>query len=71
MTEPTIIQQVTLQLIQAYYLQYMYPPTVRELAQLAGVSVKAMQDRIQAMRKKGMFQSPTKLVPNGIKITRQ
>ncbi len=66
MTDPTALQLATLRYIQEWYIEYMYPPTVREV----GVSSKAMYDRVNAMRKKGLLLDEKKIVPVGIKVVK-
>jgi DNA-binding Lrp family transcriptional regulator len=70
MTDPTALQLATLRYIQEWYIEYMYPPTVRDLAQMVGVSSKAMYDRVNAMRKKGLLLDEKKIVPVGIKVVK-
>lgn len=69
MRDITVTQKVTLELIKHFYTTCHYPPTIRDLAVIVGVSPKAMQDRLNAMRKKNLFEHKNKLIPKGINIT--
>ncbi|MCQ2579476.1 MAG: transcriptional repressor LexA [Treponemataceae bacterium] len=51
-------QQESLRFIRDYTSENSRPPTIREVAEHFGVTVKAAQDRITALRKKG-FLAPS------------
>ena len=51
-------QQESLRYIRDYTLENSRPPTIREVAEHFGVTVKAAQDRITALRKKN-FLAPS------------
>lgn len=52
MKELTVCQQEALRYIRDYTYDNTRPPTIREVAEHFGVTVKAAQDRIAALRKK-------------------
>lgn len=60
MKELTERQQQVLRFIQDYTETNIYPPTVREAAEHFSVSLKAVQDHIAALRKKGYLSQSEK-----------
>ena len=53
--EPTKRQKEVLDFIADYIRKNGYPPTIREVADNFSISVKAANDRLQALRKKGLL----------------
>ncbi|MCY1447112.1 LexA repressor [compost metagenome] len=52
---PSPKQEETLQHIRSYIAEKGYSPTVAELAKLASVNENAVQDRINALDRKGLI----------------
>lgn len=60
MKDLTDRQLQVLQFIQDYTEKNVCPPTVREIADYFGISLKAVQDHIAALRKKGFLSQSEK-----------
>ena len=60
MREITERQKEVLSFITNFTEANSYPPTIREIAEHFGISLKAVQDRIAALQKKGYLSSETK-----------
>ncbi|MBO6100005.1 MAG: repressor LexA [Spirochaetaceae bacterium] len=63
----TECQQESLRYIRDYTLENSRPPTIREVAEHFGVTVKAAQDRITALRKK-QFLAPSDNCSRSLRI---
>ncbi|MBR6216558.1 MAG: repressor LexA [Spirochaetaceae bacterium] len=63
----TECQQESLRYIRDYTLENSRPPTIREVAEHFGVTVKAAQDRITALRKK-KFLAPSDNCSRSLRI---
>ena len=63
----TECQQESLRYIRDYTLENSRPPTIREVAEHFGVTVKAAQDRITALRKKH-FLAPSDNCSRSLRI---
>ena len=60
MKEPTRRQLEVLACITQYLEDHAYPPTIRELAEHFGISVKGAQDHVTALKKKGLLKQGDK-----------
>ena len=60
MKEPTKRQLEVLSFITEYLDDHAYPPTIRELADHFGISVKGAQDHVTALKKKGLLKQGDK-----------
>ena len=60
MKGPTKRQTEVLSFITDYLQEHAYPPTIRELADNFSISVKATQDHITALKKKGLIKQGDK-----------
>ena len=60
MKESTERQKEVLDFIAKYILTHSYPPTVREVAEFFSISVKAAQDHLAALKKKGFLKQGDK-----------
>ena len=60
MREPTQRQLEVLSFIEEYLKNHAYPPTIRELADHFGISVKGAQDHITALKKKDLLKQGDK-----------
>lgn len=69
MKDLTDRQQQVLQFIQDYTENNVCPPTVREIADHFNISLKAVQDHIAALRKKG-FLSQSEKRSRSLKVLR-
>ena len=67
MKEITERQKEILNFISDYQEENSYPPTVREIGDHFGVSIRAVQDHITALQKKG-FISQTQKKSRSIKV---
>lgn len=67
MREITEKQRSVLRFIKTYVTENTYPPTVREVSEHFQISLKAVQDHIAALRKKG-YLSPSDKKSRSIKI---
>lgn len=68
MNELTAIQKATLNIIKQLHIETLYPPTIRDIASLTGISTKAVQDRVNGLRAKGYMAHDSKLIPKGVKV---
>lgn len=71
MNEITEIQVYTHEWMVQFMIDNHRPPTIREIAKNYGVSSKAVLDRINAMRKKGLVQKGKYAIPTGIKVVKE
>lgn len=60
MKELTARQQQVLHFIQDFTEENVFPPSVREIAENFSISIKAVQDHIAALRKKGYLSQASK-----------
>ena len=60
MKELTARQQQVLHFIQNFTDENVFPPSVREIAEHFSISIKAVQDHIAALRKKGYLSQSAK-----------
>jgi repressor LexA len=60
MKELTARQQQVLHFIQDFTDENVFPPSVREIAEHFSISIKAVQDHIAALRKKGYLSQSAK-----------
>ena len=60
MKQITERQQEVLDFISAYSRENSYPPTVREIGEHFGISLRAVQDHIAALQKKGYLSQTQK-----------
>lgn len=60
MKELTARQQQVLHFIQDFTEENVYPPSVREIAEHFSISIKAVQDHIAALRRKGYLSQSAK-----------
>ena len=60
MKELTARQQQVLHFIQDFTEENVFPPSVREIAENFGISIKAVQDHIAALRRKGYLSQSAK-----------
>jgi repressor LexA len=60
MKELTARQKEVLTFIAEYIRNHSYPPTIREVAEYFGISVKGAHDHITALRKKGCLKQADK-----------
>ncbi len=63
----TARQQEVLDFISGYTKEHEYPPTVREISEHFGVSIRAVQDYITALQKKG-YLSPSQKRSRSIRV---
>jgi repressor LexA len=56
MKEPTRRQKEVLMFISEYSLSHSYPPTIRDIGEHFGISVRAAYDHVDALRKKGKIR---------------
>ena len=63
-------QKDTLRYIKGYIIDVGYSPSIRDIAQSAGVSSKAIHDRLIALEKKG-YISRAERVPRSIRILKE
>jgi repressor LexA len=56
MKGPTKRQTEVLDFIAQYIKTHTYPPTIREVADFFGISVKGAHDHLMALRKKGLLK---------------
>ena len=56
MKEPTRRQKEVLTFISEYSLSHSYPPTIRDIGEHLGISVRAAYDHVDALRKKGKIR---------------
>ena len=56
MKEPTERQKEVLDFIASYISVHEYSPTIRDVADFFGISVKGANDHLAALRKKGMLK---------------
>lgn len=56
MKEPTRRQKEVLTFISEYSLSHSYPPTIRDIGEHFGISVRAAYDHVDALRKKGKIR---------------
>lgn len=67
MKEITARQQEVLNFISGYTKEKEYPPTVREIGEHFGISLRAVQDYIAALQKKG-YLSPSQKRSRSIRV---
>ena len=60
MKELTERQKEILSFITGYISNHSYPPTIREVAQYFGISVKGAHDHVMALRRKNHIRQSTK-----------
>jgi repressor LexA len=60
MKEPTKRQEEVLTFIAEYIEKHTYPPTIREIADYFGMSVKGAHDHVMALKKKGLIKQEDK-----------
>ena len=60
MKELTVRQNEILSFIKKYIASHYYPPTIREIAEHFGISIKGAHDHIMALRKKGVIRQTGK-----------
>lgn len=67
MKEITERQKEVLSYISEYTEEHSFPPTVRELSDYFGITIRAIQDHIMALQKKG-YLSPTQKRARSLKV---
>ncbi len=55
MKQLTPRQKQVLEFIKSYVAEHQYPPTIREIGEYLGISVKGAHDHIRALQKKGVI----------------
>lgn len=68
MNELTETQVITHEWMVKFMMDHHRPPTLREIGQNYGISSKAVLDRINGMRKKGLVRWGKYAIPTGIKV---
>lgn len=67
MKEITERQKEVLSYISEYTEEHSFPPTVREISDYFGITIRAIQDHIMALQKKG-YLSPTQKKARSLKV---
>ncbi|MDD5929528.1 MAG: transcriptional repressor LexA [Spirochaetales bacterium] len=67
MKEITERQKEVLSYISEYTEEHSFPPTVREISDYFGITIRAIQDHIMALQKKG-YLSPTQKRARSLKV---
>ena len=61
-------QKEVLTFISTYTEENSYPPTVRDISNHFGISLRAVQDHILALQKKGFLSQNSRVLTNSLNI---